>query len=115
MSKFNDHVKSDKAKWIITGIVLVLILAILAGVVAAVVTETNPKEWFEEITEEQPDDEIPLPDDGDGVIVDGDGEQLEPGKVYPMSNMLFATTAAEQDEQITIEATFTPAGGTIIF
>ena len=45
MSNLNNHIKSDKAKWIITGIVLVFILAILGGVVAAIVTETNPKDW----------------------------------------------------------------------
>ena len=109
MSNLNQHVKSDKVKWIVTGVVMLLMLVLIGGLIASVVTETNPKEWFEPPAEEQPDDETPLPDDGDGVIVDGDGEQLEPGKIYPMSNMLFATTAAEQDEQITIEATFTPA------
>lgn len=68
---------------------------------------------------EQPDDEDPGvtdptdPEDPDeGIVVDEDGEQLEPGKVYPMSNMLFATTAAESEQQITIEATFTPADTT---
>lgn len=65
MNNLNQHVRSDKIKWIITGIALVLILAILAGVVAAVVTETNPKEWFEEIA-----------DDGEKieeVVTDGSG------------------------------------------
>lgn len=47
MSNLNNHIKSDKAKWVITGIVLVLILAILGGVVAAIVTETNPKDWVD--------------------------------------------------------------------
>lgn len=47
MSNLNYHIKSDKAKWVIMGIVLVLILAILGGVVAAIVTETNPKEWLD--------------------------------------------------------------------
>lgn len=47
MSNLNNHIKSDKAKWIITGIVFVLILAILGGVVAAIVTETNPKDWVD--------------------------------------------------------------------
>ena len=105
MSNLNQHVKSDKVKWIVTGVVMLLMLVLIGGLIASVVTETNPKEWFEPPGEEQPDDETPLPDDGDGVIVDEDGEQLEPGKIYPMSNMLFATTAAEHDEQITIEAT----------
>ena len=49
MSNLNNHIKSDKAKWVIMGIVLVLILAILGGVVAAIVTETNPKEWLDDI------------------------------------------------------------------
>lgn len=47
MSNLNNHIKSDKAKWVIMGIVLVLILAILGGVVAAIVTETNPKDWVD--------------------------------------------------------------------
>lgn len=47
MSNLNNHIKSDKAKWVIMGIVLVLILAILGGVVAAIVTETNPKDWLD--------------------------------------------------------------------
>lgn len=50
MSNLNNHIKSDKAKWVIMGIVLVLILAILGGVVAAIVTETNPKEWVDGIS-----------------------------------------------------------------
>lgn len=47
MSNLNNHIKSDKAKWVIMGIVLVLILAILGGVVAAIVTESNPKDWLD--------------------------------------------------------------------
>ena len=49
MSRLKNHIKSDKAKWVITGIVLVLILAILGGVVAAIVTESNPKDWLDDI------------------------------------------------------------------
>lgn len=55
MNNLNQHVKSDKVKWIITGIALVLILAILGGVFAAVLTETNPKDWFEQPADETPD------------------------------------------------------------
>ena len=57
MSNLNKHVKSDKVKWIITGIVLVLILAILGGVLAAVLTEINPKDWFTK-DESEGDDSI---------------------------------------------------------
>lgn len=44
MSKLNQHVKSDKVKWIITGIVLVLILALLGGVIAMLVMNRNSGE-----------------------------------------------------------------------
>lgn len=57
MSNLNKHVQSDKVKWIITGIVLVLILAILGGVLAAVLTEINPKDWFTK-DESEGDDSI---------------------------------------------------------
>ena len=60
MNNLNQHVRSDKVKWIITGIALVLILAILGGVLTAVLTETNPKDWFEQLAGEEtetPDEE----------------------------------------------------------
>lgn len=44
MSKLNQHVKSDKVKWIITGIVLVLILALLGGVIAMLFMNRNSGE-----------------------------------------------------------------------
>lgn len=101
-------------------IVFLMIACVAVGLIGYYSAGFSDWSKFEQPAKEQqtpdeqpdPDEETPLPDDGDGVIVDGDGEQLEPGKIYPMSNMLFATTAAEQDEQITIEATFTPAGVT---
>lgn len=44
MKNLNQHVKSDKVKWIITGIVLVLILALLGGVIAMLVINRNSGE-----------------------------------------------------------------------
>ena len=44
MSKLNQHVKSDKVKWIITGIVLVLILALLGGVIAMLFNRNSGEE-----------------------------------------------------------------------
>lgn len=44
MKNLNQHVKSDKVKWIITGIALVLILAVLGGVVAMLVMNRNSEE-----------------------------------------------------------------------
>lgn len=99
---------------------LTLVILILAVCVMAAMTEGftnwNPYGWFDkEPAVEQPDDEDPGitdPIDPDEDIVVDDDTPIEPGKIYPMSNMLFATTAAESEQQITIEATFTPADTT---
>lgn len=102
MRNLNQHVKSDKVKWIVTGVAILLILAILGGLIAAVVTETNPKEWFEQPGEEQTE----TPD-----VTDGDGNEMESGKVYAMpSSMVFATAAAESG--VKIKATITPSNAT---
>ena len=115
----NNNNKNQPSAGRISALTALIVFLIIACVAVGLIGYYSAgfSDWskFEPAKQQQtpdeqpnPDEEIPLPDDGDGVIVDGDGEQLEPGKVYPMSNMLFATTAAEQDEQITIEATFTP-------
>ena len=41
----NDHAKKDKAKWILTGITLILILALLGGVIAVLVVASRYR-WF---------------------------------------------------------------------
>lgn len=99
MSNLNRHIKSDKAKWIITGIVFVLILAILGGVVAAVVTETNPKDWFNKPADEQKSDgenNAPI----DAIITNGENVTL---------TISAAITAADGEyvEQV-LTATVTP-------
>lgn len=102
MSNLNRHIKSDKAKWIITGIVFVLILAILGGVVAAVVTETNPKDWFNKPSEEVTE-ELPIESDGDlsGIISDNEFVRLAMGA---------AVTAADGEYvERTLTATVSPA------
>lgn len=43
----NDHAKKDKAKWILTGITLILILALLGGVIAVLVTGTDLQEMLQ--------------------------------------------------------------------
>ena len=45
--KANDHAKKDKAKWILTGITLILILALLGGVIAVLVTGTDLQEMLQ--------------------------------------------------------------------
>lgn len=107
MSNRNDfqrHERSDKTKWAITGIVIVLILALLGGIIAAIVTETNPKNWFDTAK----DNQTQLPSEA----TDGNGEELISGEVYAMpTNMIFSTALADAEttnEGVTIEATLKP-------
>lgn len=117
-----DAKQSRKATaWLAALIVLLMIACVGVGLIGYY--SAGFSDWSDFVAAfggnenpgEQPDDEDPDvtdptdPEDPDeGIVVDENGTQLEPGKVYPMSNMLFATTAAEADQQITIEATFTP-------
>ena len=43
----NEHAKKDKIKWILTGITLILILALLGGVIAVLVTGTDLQEMMQ--------------------------------------------------------------------
>ena len=43
----NEHAKKDKIKWILTGITLILILALLGGVIAVMVTGTDIQEMLQ--------------------------------------------------------------------
>ena len=43
----NEHAKKDKIKWILTGITLILILALLGGVIAVMVTGTDLQEMLQ--------------------------------------------------------------------
>lgn len=43
----NEHAKKDKIKWILTGITLILILALLGGVIAVLVTGTDIQEMLQ--------------------------------------------------------------------
>lgn len=71
-NEFQRHKKSDGVKWAITGIVLFLIIALLAGAIAAIVTETNPADWGEMIEQEfkQPADDVDNDVDNGDVIDD---------------------------------------------
>lgn len=110
--------QSRKANGWLTALIVILMIACV-GVGLIGYYSAGFSDWsdFEAAFggDKQPADETPDDGnggdvtDGDGIIVDEDGTQLEPGTVYPMRNMLFATTAAEADQQITIKATFTPS------
>ena len=69
------HKRSDKAKWAFTAIAFILVFVMLGGLIAAVVTETNPADWIQALKDrtetEGPDGETT--DDG-GLTVTVDEE-----------------------------------------
>lgn len=104
---FQRHKRSDSVKWAITGIAIILIIAFLAGVIVAVVTETNPKDWGQIIKDSLNDDKNP------GGIVDGDGNVMDDqDEVYAMpAAMAFSANAlsdGSENTSVTLKCTFTP-------
>lgn len=92
MEKLNNHIKSDKAKWIVVTIALIVMCALLAGCIAAIVTGTKPQDWGKKET----------------------GDETANIQIATMeqNQMLLsvATTAADNGEtQKTVTATVTPA------
>ena len=70
MSELNRHKKSDKVKWVITGISFVLVFALLIGLFLQIFGKgkMKPSEWFNNQTEEvQPEGE------GGMVVNEGQG------------------------------------------
>ena len=101
---FQRHKRSDSVKWAITGIAMILIIAFLAGVIVAVVTETNPKDWGQIIKDS-------LNDETSGGVVDGDGNVMDPESVNVMpAAMAFMSDKAGNTVKIT--ATITPGNAT---
>ena len=101
---FQRHKRSDSVKWAITGIAMILIIAFLAGVIVAVVTETNPKNWGQIIKDS-------LNDETSGGVVDGDGNVMDPESVNVMpAAMAFMSDKAGNTVKIT--ATITPGNAT---
>lgn len=93
---FNSHVKSDKAKWIVTTIVLVLIVAIIGGLCYSVITGIAPQDWGKEEVSSTP-------------VTDGDGNELT-ADVNPMpSTMIFSQSAeygtTSSSYSVSVEAT----------
>ena len=112
MNNLNQHERSDKVKWIITGIALVLILAILGGILAAVLTETNPKDWFEQPAGEETetsDEETPVSDNGGAVIGTPveNGIKLLSAKI-PVAEFAANGVSAQAETAYTLTATIVP-------
>ena len=113
MNNLYQHVRSDKVKWIITGIALVLILAILGGVLAAVLTETNPKDWFEQPAGEETetsDEEAPANTENGGAVIGTpveNGIKLMSAKI-PVAEFAANGVSAQAETAHTLTATIVP-------
>ena len=66
----NDHAKKDKAKWILTGITLILILALLGGVIAVLVTGTDLQEMLQAAIDGSGEDINDNADQTEGTVLD---------------------------------------------
>ncbi|PWM71837.1 MAG: hypothetical protein DBX59_07915 [Bacillota bacterium] len=99
----NKHKKSDKVKWVFTGITFVLVFVLLAGVFMQLFMPDGkkPADWFKPDKQE----EQPLPDQG-GETADS-GELRTVQAVYMNANI--SDYAAEQGVSKTITAKIEPA------
>lgn len=70
----NEHAKKDKIKWILTGITLILILALLGGVIAVMVTGTDIQEMLQSAIDNAGED---MNDNADGTIEEGTGTDIQ--------------------------------------
>ena len=71
----NDHAKKDKAKWILTGITLILILALLGGVIAVLVTGTDLQEMLQDAIDNSGEDINDNADQTEGTGTDIQSEE----------------------------------------
>ena len=67
--------KSDRAKWVVTAIVFVLILVILGGLLYSVISGTSPQDWFEQDTSSGTVDDTQTPENGGEDLPDNSGAE----------------------------------------
>lgn len=70
----NEHAKKDKIKWILTGITLILILALLGGVIAVMVTGTDIQEMLQTAIDNSGED---INDNTDQPVEEGTGTDIQ--------------------------------------
>lgn len=71
MSNLKKHVKKDKAKWVATTIVLVVLVAVVGGLLYSVISGVAPQDWFP--TDDSVVDDNLTPDDGGDELPDNGG------------------------------------------
>ena len=85
MNDLNEHKKSDKIKWVFTGIAFVLVFVMLAGIFMQIfgAGKVKPSEWLKKPETEQTE---PLPEDNGDVVVNqtaSNGVELMSARIAP--------------------------------
>lgn len=114
MNEFKRHKKSDKIKWVFTGIAFVLVFVMIIGMCLQLfgTGKQKPSEWFKKPETEQTTPEIP--DENGGAVIN---ESASNG-VRLMSKKIARAAYAENgispqaDSAYTLTATITPAEAT---
>ncbi len=124
MNELRRHKKSDKIKWVFTGIAFVLVAVMLTGVCLQLfgTGKQQPSNWFKKPDTEQT---TPVPDDTtDKPVLDENGNELTSGVTHAMpAQMTFRTAkslaaatptaqAASEYDSVTLNATVKPDSAT---
>lgn len=109
----NKHKKSDKIKWIITGVAFVLVFVFLAGLCMQLFGKgkIKPSEWFKKTEQVAPAAPDGSEEDGGAIVtdneMDGDGVQIKSRKLmrteYEENGI-----SAQADTAFTLTATVLP-------
>lgn len=117
MSKFTNHVKSDKAKWAITAIAFVLAFVMLAGVFMQVFLPEGkrPTDWFNKAEQEEqlPEEELPE-ENGGAIITEGTsagGLKLMSASISPEDYDAYGVSPLAESA-FSLTATVTPSDAT---
>lgn len=115
MNELRRHKKSDKIKWVLTGIAFLLVAVMLTGICLQLfgTGKQKPSEWFT-----KPDTEQTTPDEN-APAIDENGEAMNSGEVHAMAKaMTFRTAkslaatpetqAASDYASVTLQATVLP-------
>lgn len=111
MNDFNRHKRSDKIKWVFTGIAFVLVFVMLIGMCLQLfgTGKQKPSEWFKKPETEQTTPEIP--DENGGAVISesaSNGVRLMSAKLAP-ADYAENGISPQAESAYTLTATVTPA------
>lgn len=112
MNELGRHKKSDKIKWVLTGVAFVLVFVFLVGLCMQLFAKDDkykPSEWFKKPETEQTTPEIP--DENGGAVISesaSNGVRLMSAKLAP-ADYAENGISPQAESAYTLTATVTPA------